>query len=489
MRSSRLLLVFAALVGVSQACVKDDAQPGGLDVDAGSIDASVSDSGGPANDGTVPEAAAPDGGADSSAPGPVTVIVFDKAHAPVAGVKVAFVEPSGTASIEITDDKGKAAHVLSAGGTVIAADATDTGMRRLTTIFSVEPSDTLEMLGGAGAEPLTPLPFATFNFAQNAQLFAGASTSEIALCGQTASIETDGSLAQDIDIPTSCVANGKIDVLGIARNGSGGVIAYAVKQVAVTQGTKSTTAIATADWANAVGNTFAFTGTAPPLAVGASAAFDFFKGGLFFLESRASATVDNTSHAFDAPPTGFADLFQSFSLLTFQDGADGGMQNGFEPVSLLLTQGTVPAQGTKVTAAFTDFLPRIHDVSVTGIATPQIAWQEDAAITGALGGFLTLNGTIDVDGGLDSFEWTVVFPAGSPSVALPSLPAAIADFTPTQELQLTSLGLLASPDLASYKNFRATASAYSSLVNEVTYPVPVKPLTVKVTGLRPALAN
>ena len=58
------------------------------------------------------------------------------------------------------------------------------------------------------------------------------------------------------------------------------------------------------------------------------------------------------------------------------------------------------------------------------------------------------------------------------------------EFQPTQTVSIDSMALVDSPELASYKNFRAGFGAYTGLVYDVAFKLPPTPLTARVSGVR-----
>lgn len=470
MRASRLLwLGGALLVGFGQSCTKSDDTAG----DAPDVEAGVLPSGDAAptqGDGTA--------ATDANGPGPVSVVVKDRLGAAVAGVTVAFVEPGGTAATETTGADGTATHVMSApGGTVIVAEAAP-GLRRLTTVFSVEPKDVLAIASGTPTSPVTPPTFATLHFTGAATYVTGV-THDIYL-GCTSTVISGASVA-DLPVPETCVHAGAADLLGVARDGAGAPVAFFTKQVALTKDAVANVDIATGDWIAAVDKTYSVTGTPPASLQNVEVQFDYAKNALVYLDTAGAVTAPYDAIAVPSPPAGFADAFQSLTLLELGNATDAG---GVQSVSLVFSQGAPPA-GPTFGHAFSDFLPRVHSPIVGGsVAAPQIGWSQDAPVASAVGGFLTLSGNVSTDAGMATMEWIAIFPPGAPSVALPPLPPAIAVFTPTAPLVLTSLGLVESTELGSYRAFRQSAAPFTDLVFSVTANVPPGALGAKVTGVR-----
>ena len=109
--------------------------------------------------------------------------------------------------------------------------------------------------------------------------------------------------------------------------------------------------------------------------------------------------------AVPSPPAGFADAFQSLTLLGLGNATDAG---GVQSVSLVFSQGAPPA-GPTFGHAFSDFLPRVHSPIVGGsVAAPQIGWSQDAPVASAVGGFLTLSGNVSTDAGIRQYQLDVM---------------------------------------------------------------------------------
>lgn len=470
MRASRLVwLAGGVFFLLAQSCTKkDDATGEGPETDAAAL---PGEGGTTADDGAT---VTPDG----STTGPVSVVVKDRAGAPLAGVTIAFVETSGAAAVETTGADGAATHALAAGGTVIVAEAAP-GLRRLTTIFSVEPSDVLAVTGGAATSPVTPPTFGTLHFTGAATYVTGVTHDIYIGCTSTS---ISGASVADLPVPETCVHGGAVDMLGVARDGAGGPVAFFTKHVPLTKDATANVDIQTGDWTAAVDKTFGLTGTAPSQLQNVSVQFDFLKNGLLYLDTAGAASAPYDAVAVPSPPAGFADAFQSLTLLELGDATDAG--GALQSVSLLFSQGAPPS-GPTLTHAFADFLPRLHSPVIGGsVAAPQIGWSQDGPTNAAVGGFVSLGGNITTDAGLATLEWIAVFPPGAPSVALPTLPPALAGFTPTEPLGISSLGLVASPQLGSYKAFRKNAAPFDALVFSVTADAPPGAIDVALSGIR-----
>ncbi len=485
MRSSRFVAIFSVLgVLAAQACVDDDSSPTPGLPDASGLDAQAPDAPVvlPQQDASV----VPDADADAGVQGPVTVIITDEAKTPVPGVKIVFYDALGAPTVEVTGADGKAAHTMGPGGSVLVAEARAGGDKRLTSILGVEPFETLDVAGG---EPLDPgAPFATLDFATtDVAPFVGATQYEItAGCNSVSFLPTT---TLDMTVSPSCVIGGKVALLVIARNALGKILACAVKEVtSVTlNATVAVPDVVAVDWTAAAEGTFTITGAKPAHVADGHVETTYLKNQQAFLDLTTTGIAASfTALAFPRPPTGFADLFVSLVSISFEDGPDGGAVSSLLPLSTVVKQIAPPA-AFPVGGTYADFLPRVHSATVSGTGSPVITWASDAPMS-PVGGFAKFVGTIALDGDSQFVEWTVVFPtpaaSSSGTVTLPPLPASLVEFQPTQTVAIDSMALVDSPELASYKNFRAGFGAYTGLVYDVAFKLPPTPLTARVSGVR-----
>lgn len=488
MRFSRWLLVSPLLLSLaaSQACVSDDSSSPSLpDVtlpDA-SFDAALSDSGS-GDAGALTDAAAPidssvDTGidasveADADANAPVTIVVVDDTNQPRAGVKVAFIDSTGT-TIQTTANDGTASAPVGAGGSVLVADR-DVGARRFTSVLAVEGGDVIQVRG-LGAVPPDP-PSAGSVYLGTVAAPDGAFTFDFNFGCVSVGIDST------VQIPANCVHQGKVDMLGSARDEGGNIAYYTTRSVDLPDaGGPVTVDVASSDWVAAPADgAITFTGNVPPYVAGSYVEVDFLKNQIQYTSESVNPPLPLSSFTFALPPAGFADLMREAVSLDFDDGADGGTQSAYVPSGLYLVQQVPPAAGM-TSLVYDQFLPRIHSLNVADSTDITVSWSSEAAVS-SLGGYLRMTGSSATEAGFDDVEWVAFFPPSVTQVAVPPVPAQLPEFQLTDPLTLESIALIDSPDVGSAKNFRQSGGLYTQILNS-TSSVPALPTTVRATGLK-----
>jgi hypothetical protein len=112
------------------------------------------------------------------------------------------------------------------------------------------------------------------------------------------------------------------------------------------------------------------------------------------------------------------------------------------------------ADGATIAFDFAQALPLVTDVTVdlATPARPTITWVAAGAFVAAQGGFArTVWSTVDDAGASVEGGWSFVFPAATPSVHAPELPASLAAWLPDASAQTSFVGFLQVDGVASYE--------------------------------------
>ncbi|MEO7109681.1 MAG: hypothetical protein ABI183_04500 [Polyangiaceae bacterium] len=393
-----LTLAFAA----ASACSGDDAGGNPIDASADSPDQ---------NDGSPTTA---DGGDGAPANGAATVTVLENGS-PFANAIVVFYTSDGTPQPPITTGAdGKASMTVAAGWSVTASATSSSGgtdtICSLTTFLAIEPGDNLV---ATGLLPKTASPKNGTVEVVSPGTYSGASSYGWS-DGCNSSGNTDGGNVA-LPVNDSCLEAGTLDVLGLAYQGTNGMIAsaQAVGQTYVDGGSISGFA-----WSPITPTTLATTGTPPANATSFGYDIELYSGNNHFGGFNLGIGLGG---AFTPPhvtiPNGtFLTTANWTASLIFSSAPNSNVQ--------LFAQ-------TPISSAFSvDFgslPPEIHDLVATADAAgnASIAFTADGPLTGLTG----MISEIDYDatsstqadaGDTEQVQWQIVAPVAA-STTLPKL--------------------------------------------------------------------
>lgn len=331
---------------------------------------------------------------------------------PLSGAPVVFHAGDGRAlSQAVTDAQGRASYALPDGGAVTAIIEVGASAPAMRTVFDVSAGD--EVVFGRDY-PLTPEPILTATLALPGS-YPGAASYEVQTnCASGAVPDPDSSVELELD--TGCLP--MFDVLGVARDGNGDVIATSASvnipaaqfeinvQLSAWNDTLQTVSI---DLLNAPGGSLeAF-----------ARAYKLDQGSELSVESEQSALASPTSDvSFDVlVPPGVGTLTGYTTGIRFED-----------TVGSTYVIGQAAAGDASVTLdGLADLPPRTFApaVDTADLARPVVNWSAESVFQSADATFVRLSWS--------NSSWQLVLPgAEATTVTVPALPDSLDAYRPQQ---------------------------------------------------------
>lgn len=425
------------------APVEPDAPP--LDVfDAEVADAEQPDA--PTPDATLaidarPDASIPDAAVPDAAPPPITVTVVDPSGNPESGVDVVFHDSQGLPIVvRKTNGSGTVTAAMAAGGAVTALQTINAEETLRTTIFAVQPGDTLTIRQlpfagpGPGTAQLTVELPSPVDGADTYSIYAGCEYAE------------KGDVNPFVlSVRTDCAIAGTFDVLARART----PFPYHVLQYAWAKGVAAPGTIALSSWdSQAIQISFDGSPAWQPDQVSVTPLLRFVR------HLGDAGRMTDWSPVTLTAPRNFADGYE-ISVDRF------GITSSSNYTAR--RTGAIPATARAPSSAM---MPTIatNDISTaeSGIARPRVTWTFDGPVPTFDGGIILYGWS---DGALKRPEapptphlWLLVYPPSmSGSVTTPALPDGLGGWRPNPStLYLGRIFATASTLISGYDEFRRT---------------------------------